>query len=639
MAGRPAILSIRIVANSAQAAKQIKQFNRELEDLTRSADKAAKIAAVTGALVDLGAALVPVAAAATSAALGLGAFGIAAAGQVSSLTTAAAAAKKLTDAQTEAAAKKATADRLAASGSALAGKAANQYQSALLKVQTAQDQYNETVKEMPAATAAAALAFGQLQSAYKQWSDSLASTTMPLFTDALDGLKAALPALTPLVKAAAAALAPFVAQFKDAAQSGAIAKFLDSFSGAARTNIANLTATVVNLTVAVFQLIKPFTVEGEKVTKALADWSKGIRDLTGNQEAMGQFAAFADKAVTTLGNLVAAALKVIANLGPLAGLTLTLANAFAVLVLNTPNAVLAILGPLLLSISVALRLIVPLQLLYNGAILAYNVAMLIATSETVRYRLAVVAWRAVSIAATVAVWALTAAQTALDAALAASGISEVVILIVALIAALVLLITKNKKVRDALLAAWRAIWSAVKTAYTAVQTAIMWIGRVTVSGGMRLLKAAWSGLKTATDAVVSVVRSLIGWLGKVAVPKALSSLKAAWDGIKDAVNSVIGVLKTAWSWVKKFSGGILGKIVSAASKLSATAPAPVTPSTQRAGLGASAFTAAAPFTARLIAPVQVTVLLDGAPLRAMVKKTVSGAMQYDGSRLASGGWA
>jgi len=137
------------------------------------------------ALIPIAVQAAPIAATVGAAAVAVGAFGAAAAGQVTAITEAADAEKKYKD----------TVDQHGATSKQAA---------------EAQNAYVRQIQKMPPATRTAAAALSSLKTQYQDWSDSLAGSTMPVATKALQAFSSVFPKLTPLVQGASGQLDRFV---------------------------------------------------------------------------------------------------------------------------------------------------------------------------------------------------------------------------------------------------------------------------------------------------------------------------------------------------------------------------------------------------------------------------------------------
>ncbi|MFD0434755.1 coiled-coil domain-containing protein [Streptomyces chartreusis] len=168
-------------------------INNSLTTTTRSTNRLSEaMAGLKSASLLLSPALIPVAAQAAPIAAGMGAatvaigaFAAAAAGQVSAINEAAEAEKTYQTAVKE------------------HGRSSKQ-------AAEAQAAYARQVQEMPPATRTAAAALSSLKTQYQDWSDSLASSTMPVATKSFQTFSALFPKLTPLVQGASGQLNRFV---------------------------------------------------------------------------------------------------------------------------------------------------------------------------------------------------------------------------------------------------------------------------------------------------------------------------------------------------------------------------------------------------------------------------------------------
>lgn len=175
-------------------------------------------------------ALIPIAAQAAPIAVGLGAasvavgvFAAAAAGQVTAVTEAADAEKKYQEAIAE------------------HGQASKQ-------ATDAEAAYLRQVGKMPAATRTTAGALSALKDDYREWSDSLADSTMPVATKALQTFSGVLPKLTPLVKGTSRELNRFVTIAAGGVASPGFDRFMDNFSDFAAGSLEKANDALIRFT-------------------------------------------------------------------------------------------------------------------------------------------------------------------------------------------------------------------------------------------------------------------------------------------------------------------------------------------------------------------------------------------------------
>src|SRR5688500_14480514 len=190
-------VTIVITANSGQAVRAFRDVNGQLRDMrgrfvaegnamSGAMNRvAASIGGVRGSIIPLtaaaaplAAALAPIAAKAAGAGLAVGAFGAAVAGQISSLSEAAEAQKKYTDAVAQ-----------HGRGSQQAAEAARMVGASLAG--------------MPYGTARAAVGFQTLKDSFQSWSDDISGFTMKPVTKSFAVLQEMIPKLTPMATGAA----------------------------------------------------------------------------------------------------------------------------------------------------------------------------------------------------------------------------------------------------------------------------------------------------------------------------------------------------------------------------------------------------------------------------------------------------
>lgn len=678
-----AVLAIRIVGNTRDAQAAIKSMQKDLSRLQQSLKATGKAFALASGAKALAAALAPVAGAAAAGGAALGAFGLAAAGQVKQVTDAADAYKKYTDAQADAAAKKAVADRLTASGSSLATKAQNQYQAALLKVQTTQEAWKQSAAGMPKATQATAVALAKLKTEYEGWSNALAPTVMPLFTQGLNIARKALKGLTPLVTAAAGAIKPFLDRVEQAVDSKAFSNWAKEMAKIGGPVLKSALDGVFNLGAGFASLLTKLGPSSKKLGKLIDDLSKKFKEWATGSGGQA-FADLASKAVPALQQLADAAVKLFTAFSPLAPAMITVATAAAMIINALPVGVIQALVPVVMALVVAWRtlstvmLAVRLAMLAAAAATAINTAaangnrtaIMIQTAATRAAALAQQAWaaitrvstvaalaqRAAMVAVRVATLAWAAAQRVLNLAMAANPIGIVIAAIALLVTAIVLAYKKSSTFRGiiqslwgvlkavgayiagAFVAAWHALQAAVNWVIKVVKSVINWFKRIALPAALGAIKAAFNGVRTAAGWVIDKVKSVINWLKKIALPAALNAIKSAFSKAADAAGWLIDKIKSVIHWISKIPGG--GLLSKAIDKLSAPLP-PQTVSVQRSLMATRSVGAsnAVRGTPQLHLSNQVFVSIDGQQLQGRITRTVNGAMRADGARLRAGGWA
>lgn len=487
-------LGARIGRGAATAVNALKKIG------PAAAGMAVGIPAAAGLTVALGA----LAAGAVAAGLAAGAFKLAVKPQQAAMQEAAGAADKLADAQETEARKGALAAKLKKEGSSLAEKAEKAYTSSRLATKDAEAAYQRQTAGMPKATAEAALAQAKLKKAHEEWSDSLSSTTMPVFTKGLNLLRGLLPMLTPFVKAAANAFSDLLDRVAVGVKGAGFKKWADDMAKASGSALKNFLLTIVNLAKGFAGLLQAFLPASGKVTgglvsmsAAFAKWGTGLKDSAG-------FAKFVDLARAggkMLGTLAQAALKVFVALSPIIGVTALIATWVAEFVGVMDPGVLTAIGTAWAALVLGLKL--------------YAVYGRIVATVT----------RA---------WAI--AQGIFNAVMALSPVTWIIIGIVALIAVIVLIATKTTWFQQLWSTIWGGITTATAWAVEKVGSILNWFGSLPGRFG------AWFG--KAKDAAILKAAQLIVWL--TGLPgRAIRAVASLAGRLWNSASSAFGRFKDA----------------------------------------------------------------------------------------------
>jgi len=346
MAGNQVTIDVRVRDNAVAGFKHI---GAALRDITGSAiiPAAAAVASLGVELVGAGAAV--------------GVFGAAVAPQISKL-------KEVNTAQD--AYNKAVTDY---------GKNSSQASTALKK-------YHGELASLNPAQKAAFTSFSSLKQAFGEWSDSLSSSTLPVFTHGMNGLKNILPLLSPLVRSTAKELGGMTKQFEAFSKTQKFKDLVKQFSDFAAGALKNVIGGVKSLAL------------------TLSGWvtSAGFKDFLamGSKEGPGLATMFKNLA-EFVGKFVSAA-------GPMAGLSMKVLEIMADVLNNIPMGVLKILAPAILGIVAALRAWTIAQAAFNLvmdanpitlivlALVALGVALSIAWHKSETFReIVVTAWEVI----------------------------------------------------------------------------------------------------------------------------------------------------------------------------------------------------------------------------------------------------
>lgn len=477
------------------------------------------IPAITAAATALGG----LAAGAVAAGAAAAAFKVAAQPQLELMKESAAAADKLAKAQEDEARKKALADKLKAQGSDLAEKAEKAYTTARLATKDAELAYQRQTKDLPKATAQAALEQAKLKAAHEEWSASLSGTTMPVFIRGMQILRALFPILTPFVKAAAGAFGGFLEDVARGVKSAGFREWADDMSAAAGPALSNFLTVIKNLGVGFAGLLQAFLPVSDEMTGGLAqltgafaEWGSGLKDSAG----FAQFMELAGEGGQTLGTLAGAALEVLSALSPLIGVTSQLALFLAQIINSMPPGLLTAIATGWVAIGLAIR--------------AYGLYTTIAAAATRAWAIAQGLWNTIMMA---------------------NPIGLVIALLVGLGVALVIAYKKSETFRNIVQGVWQAVQAAVSASIEWIMGAIAWFGEL--PGKF----SAWFG--SAKDWAVRKFSELTAWLGGLpgrigaAIGGLASTLSGAasrgWQSFRDA--SVKKALAFV-SWVAGLPGRI-----------------------------------------------------------------------------------
>ncbi|MEU5838772.1 hypothetical protein ABZ820_34625 [Streptomyces diacarni] len=462
----------------------------------------------------------------------------------------------------------------------------------------AQQEYQQALADLPAPTRAAAKAFIALKSDYEDWSDSLASTTMPLFTKGLNTLRAALPALSPLVKAAAGAFAPFLSDLERSVRGGGLASFVKQIAGPARVALTNFLLAIKNIGVGLWGLLRAFLPVSGQMTGGLVDltakfaaWGQSLEDT----EGFAQFLQFAKEGGQTLGQLALAVGNLLVALGPLIGVSTQIALALAKVVNSLPPDVLSALAIAITSVVVAMKLYAAYSKVSSAASAVFgsrvgqaatrvagswaraagraiaSMARIAATAAATALRTAA-AWAAAGarmtarfLAAVIRTAAVTLARFAMMAARAIAwaavmaaqwliAMGPVGWITAAVIALVVLIIAKWDTIKQWTAAAWTWIWTKIKQVAMFIWNLFLnW----TLVG---LIVKHWTAIKTKTmaawNAIVNWCRQLPGRIATAIASLASRMVAKATTALSRFRSAVVSRALAVVAWMRGLPGRI-----------------------------------------------------------------------------------
>ncbi|MFD5491637.1 hypothetical protein ACFWH4_01515 [Streptomyces sp. NPDC127091] len=346
--------------------------------------------------------------------------------------------------------------------------------------------------------------FLSLKDAFGAWSRSLQPAVMPIFTRALDGMRRALPGLTPFVLEAADA----IKGLQDRASKGFKSPWWQSFKkdleGSIKPAITGLGVGFANIFVGMAGVMQAFmphmdsiSDRMQRITKRFADWGTNLKGSPEFEKFLSYSSEMGPILAETFGDLGSAFMNVAQALKPLSGPILRIVGAMAEFV-----AVVAEQAPWLI-------------LGIYGIILATRL------------------W-------TIAMWAWNAAANA-------NPITLIIIGVVALVALVVWAYHRFSWFREAVQAVWSAIqtgalwlWNNVlKPTFNAIWTGLQTVGRWALWLWNNAIKPAFDFIVLAGKILLTVLVTivllpiiaaikLVGWIAKWLWNNAL---KPAFEGI------------------------------------------------------------------------------------------------------------
>ncbi len=367
----------------------------------------------------------------------------------------------------------------------------------------AQAKYRAELAKLTPAARATLNAFVGLRTAFSAWSRALQPAVMPIFTRALNGLKASLPSLTPFVLAAARAIgalqdrvsrgfkSPWWLQFKAG---------LASSVGPAITGLGVSFGRVFKGMVGVIDAFLPhmdsISTRMQRITGRFANWGASLKGSPAFEKFLDYSATQGPIVANALGKILSAFFDVGKAMGPIGSLLLKtlggLAEAIGIIAEHAPWMV-------------------------QGIYAAYVATKL---------------W-------TIAVWAFNAATMA-------NPITLIIIGIVALVAAVIYAYNKFGWFRAAVQATWAGIQTAALWAWTNVLKPVfnfIWLGLQQLGqAAMWLWKNA---IKPAWDAISLAARILFTAIVVAAILPIVAAFK------------VLGAI-AGWLWQTQFKPAFQG---------------------------------------------------------------------------------
>lgn len=401
----------------------------------------------------------------------------------------------------------------------------------------AQAKFEKELAKLSPSARATYDAFVSLRSAFTSWSQALQPAVMPLFTRALEGVKNALPGLTPIVKAAAAAIGTLQDRASAGFKSPWWREFKADFTGSVRPAIEGLGIAFGNVFKGMAGVIQAFfphmdgiSTRMQTITERFATWGSSLKGSPAFERFLAYSAQQGPLVAELLGNLFKALFNLGVALAPLAGTAASFINALSTGISAIPVEVLTVVGVAFASIAIGAKL----------AAIALGI------------------WKFAVTAASVATAILTGNTAALNAALRANPIGLIVTAVMALVVALIYAYQNSETFRNIVQGAWEGIqqtvgfiWNSIlKPAFDGIVAALQAIGTAAVWLWQTILKPAFDGISLAARILATAVLTLL--IAPLVIAfKALGVIGTwLWTTIFQPVFQWIGD-KAAWLWDKK----------------------------------------------------------------------------------------
>ncbi|MEV5420284.1 hypothetical protein [Streptomyces albogriseolus] len=368
----------------------------------------------------------------------------------------------------------------------------------------AQAKYRAELAKLSPAARQTMTAYLGLRDAFGAWSRSLQPAVMPIFTRALNGMKRALPGLTPFVLEASSAIQGLMDRASQELKTPFWRRFRDDLEKSVKPAIEGLGVSFGNVFKGMAGIIGGFlphmdsiSARMQNVTKRFADWGAGLRDSPEFRDFLSYSSEMAPRLGGALKEVATAALRIAQGMSPISRIVLgvveKVAQGIGWLAEKAPWLVTTI----------------------YGAAAAFGA-----------WRIALLLWSG-------AMWLAGKAYKAFDLIMKMSTFGLIVLAVIAVVAVIILLWKKCDWFRNAI----KGVWAAIKSAALAVKN---WF--------------AGPFANFFTKTIPAVFRSVLDWvkrnwpwiLGALTGPIGLAVVWIIknWDKIKD------GLFK-GWDWIKQ----------------------------------------------------------------------------------------
>ncbi|MGA4964516.1 hypothetical protein [Streptomyces pseudogriseolus] len=373
----------------------------------------------------------------------------------------------------------------------------------------AQAKYRAELAKLTPAARQTMLAYTGLRDAFGAWSRSLQPAVMPIFTRALNGMKNALPGLTPFVLEASSAIQGLMDRASAELKTPFWQGFKEDLQGAVKPAIEGLGISFGNVFKGMAGVVGAFlphmdTISGrmQNLTGRFADWGASLKDSPEFRDFLSYSSDMAPKLGEALKEIAGAALKIAQAMSPISSIALgvvtKVADGIGWLAEKAPWLVQTI----------------------------YGIAIAFTT-----WRIAMALWAAVTRGAAVA-------MALFNAAMALSPLTWIIIGVVAVVAVIALLWAKCDWFRNAI----KAVWEAIKTAALAVKD---WFAgpfaRFWTQTLPNVFKAGWDWIKRNVLFPVRdfFTKTVPGWA------------RALGQRVSERWDAMMAGLSKGWGWLKQ----------------------------------------------------------------------------------------
>lgn len=445
--------------------------------------------------------------------------------------------------------------------------------------------YEKALKDLSPATRDTAKSFLGLKKDFKDWSDSLSGSTMPLFTRGIELLRDILPKLSPLVRAVSGQLGEFMTTLETGVKGGGLDKFVKVVKDMVNTTIPALVRSFGNIgagILGIIQAFKPlsdgFSGSFEEMTQSFQEWGEGLKNNTAFQEFISQFTGDGAEISTTLSNLANIVTNLLVALAPFSGVLLSIVSAFTNLLAIIPPPVITALAVAFTTWAIAIRVYTavvvtvtavtrawaiaqgiltavmflglgPILLLVAGITALIAVVVLIALKTTWFQTIWSTTWNGIKTATLATIGGLQVAMSATWGAIK-TGVSEAL---------------------NGIKIAWNSAWGGIKLATTTTINGIK-TTLVTVAGGIKTaLSTTWNGIKTTASTSWNGIKTTITTSFKGVLTGIQGTIKLIVTAVKGVKTSIVSFFSGASGWLKESGKAVIRGFISGIKSMAGAA--------------------------------------------------------------------